>query len=107
MTHTILPLLLALVAALVWCFRLWRELNETKAERDEWIEKAQRYYDGGRAELGMQMGLLSGHGLTPEETRRLAEFQRQMMGTCAHGDLYGACWICRRQGSQSSQGSQS
>jgi len=70
-------------------------------ERDEWLDKAQRYYDAMGDAGAQSLGACAASGIgasvaqwSPQEREMLAQYQRNIMNACAHGVHVHSCPVC-------------
>ncbi len=92
MIEATLAVLLALGAWRI--HQLTVALRSVERERDEWMRKAERYFESAdRGSMGEQTSQWSAGAFSPEDMQQMAERQRQMLNTCPHG--LSRCPVCR------------
>jgi hypothetical protein len=83
-------------------FSSGKAMRSVERERDEWIRKAERYYESAdRGSLGEQLGPMANQAntgkprpFTDSEMQLMAQRQRDAMNCCAHGRPFFECPVC-------------
>ncbi len=87
------------ILVFVLCVALWKSGDKRRLveiERDEWMEKARRYYESaGRGSLGEQMSrTLQTRSFTDAQLQAMAQRQRDLTNSCGHGLAMFECPFC-------------
>jgi hypothetical protein len=96
------------VLVFVLCLALWKSGDKRRLaelERDEWMEKAKRYYESAdRGSLGEQTSqALQARCFTDAQLQMMAQRQRDLMNSCGHGLALFECPFCSHYRGSSGQ----